>query len=105
MNDNKLAVTQKHIESLNKTHNNIPVYPPLRLCSNTHTRTLAVHSRSDVHGGKFLEEKLGGIGKMNLRDLRLVAARATFELVLLQITVSLVSTVRKRTTGNRKGRT
>jgi len=55
-----------------------------RHLSDRDTTPLGVHSRRNVHCCQLLEEKLGGVWKDDLCNLRLVLARSAFELVLLK---------------------
>ena len=43
------------------------------------------HPSGDVHRRKLLEQELGCIGDVHLRDPRLVLARTTLERVLLEV--------------------
>jgi hypothetical protein len=43
------------------------------------------HAGGDVHGEELLEEQLGGVGDVDLRDARLVVAGAAFVLALLEL--------------------
>lgn len=61
-----------------------------RLVTHTETRAVREHARSNVHGEQFLEEKLGGVGNVNLGDARLVVAGPTFVEAFLELTVFLV---------------
>jgi hypothetical protein len=44
------------------------------------------HAGGDVHGKELLEEQLGGVGDVDLRDARLVVAGAAFAFALLELT-------------------
>jgi hypothetical protein len=60
---------------------------PLPLVTNAKTRARGEHARSNVHGKKFLEQELGGVRDMDLRDARLVVTWAAFVLALLELSV------------------
>ena len=53
--------------------------------SDGNTRPLSVHPGRNIHRSQLLEEQLGCIRNVHLRDPRLVLARPTFERILLEI--------------------
>lgn len=61
------------------------------LVANTEAGARGKHACGNVHGEKFLEEKFGGIGDVDLRNTRLVVARTTFVFALLELTVTLLA--------------
>ena len=64
-----------------------PTLDPLRL-SDCDARSLRVHPGSDVHGGQLLEEQLGRVRDVHLRNLGFVLARPAFERGLLEVPVA-----------------
>jgi hypothetical protein len=44
------------------------------------------HPSGNVHRGQLLEQKLGGVGDVDLRDAVLVIAETAFEKTLLEFT-------------------
>ena len=78
--------------------------------SDGNTRSLGVHSSRNIHRRQLLEEQLGRIGNVHLRDPRLVLTRPTLECILLKIpdvkvsvgfNSALTSLVNKRNLRNR----
>ena len=57
-----------------------------RLVTDAETGAGREHTGGDVHGEKFLEEKLGGVGDVDLRDARLVVAGTALVFALLELT-------------------
>ena len=48
------------------------------------------HAGGDVHSEEFLEEELGGVRDVNLRNARLVVAGAAFVFALLELTAVML---------------
>lgn len=59
--------------------------PSPRLLPNAVPTTLGVHPRRDVHTRQLLEEQLGRVRNVNLRNLGLVLTRTALELVALEV--------------------
>lgn len=57
------------------------------LVADAKARAGGEHAGGNVHGEKLLEEELGGVRNVNLRDARLVMARTAFVFALLELTV------------------
>jgi hypothetical protein len=67
-----------------KTYPSMFLFPkflhfPTAPSANRYPRSLREHSSCDIHCRQLLEEQLGCIWNMNLRDLGLVLARSTLE--------------------------
>jgi hypothetical protein len=58
------------------------------LVSHAETGAVSEHASGNVHGHELLEEKLSGVGDLDLADARLVVARTAFVLALLDLPVS-----------------
>lgn len=54
-----------------------------------HARPIREHARSDIHRLQLLEEQLGSVRHVNLRDLGLVLARTALERLLGEVPVML----------------
>lgn len=52
------------------------------------TRSVGEHACGNVHRGQFLEEQLGGVRDVHLRDLGLVSAWSALEGLSVELTVS-----------------
>lgn len=59
--------------------------------SQAETGSRGEHASSDVHCHELLEEQLGGVRDLDLRDARLVVAGTALILALLDLPVTLVS--------------
>lgn len=57
------------------------------LISHAETRAVGEHARGDVHGHELLEEKLGGVGDLDLGDASLVVAWTAFVGTLFDLSV------------------
>ena len=57
----------------------------------SHPRALRVQPGGNVHRGQLLEEQLGRVRDVDLRDLGLVLARPALEGILLQVAKMKVS--------------
>lgn len=55
-----------------------------------HSGPIGKHPSGNVHRGQLLEQKLGSVGDMDLRDAVLVVAKAALEETLLQFTVEVL---------------
>lgn len=55
------------------------------LVSHAQARSSGKHASGDVHRHELLEEQLGGVRDLNLRDARLVVARPAFVGALLDL--------------------
>jgi len=55
-----------------------------RILPDRDTTPLSVHPSRDIHGRQLLEQELSSIRQNDLRNLRLVLARSTLELILLE---------------------
>lgn len=55
-----------------------------------HSRPIGKHPSGNVHRGQLLEQKLGSVGDMDLRDTVLVVAKAALEETLLQFTADVL---------------
>jgi hypothetical protein len=62
-----------------------------RLVADAEAGARGEHAGGDVHGEELLEEQLGGVGDMDLRDARLVVAGATFVFALLELAGSVLA--------------
>lgn len=56
-----------------------------RLVADAEAGARGEHAGGDVHGEELLEEQLGGIGDVDLRDARLIVAGAAFVFALLEL--------------------
>ena len=56
--------------------------------TNRNPRPVGEHARRDVHGRQLLEQQLGRVGNVHLRDARLVLAGPALEGLLAQVAVS-----------------
>jgi hypothetical protein len=64
-----------------------PITPVFDLISHTDSTSLTEHSCGNVHTCQFLEEKLGGIGEVDLGNFCLVLAGSAFEEVLFEVSI------------------
>ena len=55
------------------------------------SRAISKHPSGNVHRGQLLEQKLGGVGDMDLGDAVLVVTQATFKETLFEFTIDCVS--------------
>lgn len=62
-----------------------PPRPPTSSLSDGDPRSLSVHPSRNVHRCQLLEEQLGCIRNVHLRDPRLVLARPAFKRILLEV--------------------
>jgi hypothetical protein len=58
-----------------------------RKSTHRNPRAIGEHPSGNVHGGQLLEQQLGGIGDVDLRDTMLVVAKTTLEKTLLQFPI------------------
>lgn len=65
--------------------------PATSSLSDGDARSLSVHPSRNVHRSQLLEEQLGCIRNVHLRDPRLVLARPAFKRILLEIPDVIVS--------------
>lgn len=56
-----------------------------RLVADAEAGARGEHAGGDVHGEELLEEQLGGVGDVDLRDARLIVAGAAFVFALLEL--------------------
>lgn len=77
---------------LHENFSNIPPAEELKLdhaaLTDGHARATGEHSCRNVHSLELLEEKLGGIGDVDLSNLGLVLARAALERLLRKVATS-----------------
>lgn len=64
-----------------------------RKSTHRNPRAIGEHPSGNVHGGQLLEQQLGGVGDVDLRDTVLVVAKTTLEKALLQFPIKTVSLV------------
>lgn len=83
-----MATPRKGILGLAASHRQATRWKSL---SHRDAGSLRVHPGRDVHRSQLLEEQLGRIGNMHLRDPRLVLARSALERILFQIPARHVS--------------
>jgi hypothetical protein len=62
-----------------------------RKSTHRNPRAIGEHPSGNVHGGQLLEQQLGSIGDVHLRDTVLVVAKAALEKTLLQFPIKTVS--------------
>jgi hypothetical protein len=55
--------------------------------TNRYPRPVGEHARRNVHGRQLLEEQLGRVGDVHLRDARLVLAGSALEGLLAEVAV------------------
>lgn len=68
-----------------------------------HPRAFGVHPCSNVHGSKLLEEQLGRVRDVNLRDLVLVLAGPAFVVALFEFAITQKLVISRGSSKN-KGR-